>query len=54
VYIPNRRPKLHLSDEKLEQHRANWQPLERPNLPRYLRRYAKMVTSGSQGAVLEW
>ena len=54
VDIPNRRLELHVSDEELERRRADWRPLERPNLPRYLRRYAKMVTSGSQGAVLEW
>jgi len=54
VDIPNRRLELHVSDEELARRRENWQPLQRPNLPRYLRRYAKMVTSGSQGAVLDW
>jgi dihydroxy-acid dehydratase len=54
VDIPNRRLELHVSEEELERRRANWTPLERPNLPRYLRRYARMVTSGSQGAVLAW
>ena len=54
VDIPNRRLELHVSEEELARRRAQWQPLERPNLPKYLRRYAKMVTSGSQGAVLDW
>jgi dihydroxy-acid dehydratase len=54
VDIPNRRLQLHVSPEELARRRAGWVPLQRPNLPRYLRRYAKMVTSGSQGAVLDW
>jgi len=54
VDIPGRRLVLHVSDEELARRRAHWQPRTRPNLPKYLSRYAKMVTSGSQGAVLEW
>jgi len=54
VDIPGRRLVLHVSAEELARRRAHWQPRTRPNLPKYLSRYAKMVTSGSQGAVLEW
>jgi dihydroxy-acid dehydratase len=54
VDIPNRRLHLHVDDEELARRRARWQPKQRENLPRYLRKYAQMVTSGSQGAVLRW
>lgn len=44
---------LHVSDEELEQRRANWQPLK----PRYttgvLAKYAKLVSSSSIGAVTD-
>ncbi len=53
VDIPQRRLHLHVDDEELKRRKARWQPLERPGLPRYLRKYAKMVTSGSHGAVLD-
>jgi dihydroxy-acid dehydratase len=43
-----------VDDEELARRRARWQPKQRENLPRYLRKYAQMVTSGSQGAVLRW
>ncbi|NOX63963.1 MAG: dihydroxy-acid dehydratase, partial [Chloroflexi bacterium] len=54
VDIPNRRLELHVDDEELARRKANWKPLVRENLPRYLSKYASMVTSGSKGAVLEW
>ena len=54
VDIPNRRLDVELTEEELANRRASWQPLTRPNLPAYLRRYARMVTSGSQGAVYAW
>ena len=54
VDIPNRRLHLHVDDAELARRKATWQPLVRPNLPRYLSKYAKMVTSGSHGAVLDW
>lgn len=31
-----------------------WDAFVRQNLPRYLSKYVQMVTSGSQGAVLQW
>ena len=54
VDIPNRRLELHVDEEELERRKANWKPLVREGLPRYLSKYAAMVTSGSKGAVLEW
>ncbi len=53
VDIPNRALTLHVDDAELARRRANWKPVVRENLPSWLRRYTKMVTSGSQGAVLE-
>ena len=54
VDIPGRRVDVELTEEEFAARRAAWQPVTRPNLPNYLRRYARMVTSGSQGAVYAW
>ncbi|MFZ1462868.1 MAG: dihydroxy-acid dehydratase [Anaerolineae bacterium] len=54
VDIPNRRLDVELTEGELATRRASWQPLIRPDLPNILRRYARMVTSGSQGAVYAW
>ena len=54
VDITNRNLELHVDEVELARRRANWQPIIRENLPRYLSKYATMVTSGSQGAVLAW
>lgn len=54
VDITNRNLELHIDEVELARRRANWQPIVRENLPRYLSKYATMVTSGSQGAVLTW
>jgi len=54
VDITNRNLELHVDQVELARRRANWQPIVRENLPRYLSKYATMVTSGSQGAVLAW
>ena len=43
-----------LSDEELAARRAKWQPREPKVTTGYLARYAKMVTSGNRGAVLEF
>jgi len=51
IDIPGRRLEVELSDEELAGRRAAWQPAPR-ELTGWLRRYATMVTSGSQGAVL--
>jgi dihydroxy-acid dehydratase len=53
VDIPGRRLELHVGEEELSRRRASWQPVLRQDLPSYLRRYTAMVTSGSQGAVLQ-
>ncbi len=54
VDIPNRRLELLVDDAELQRRRSAWQPLVREDLPRYLSKYVRMVTSGSQGAVLSW
>ncbi len=43
-----------LSDEELATRKAKWQPREPKVTTGYLARYAKMVTSGNRGAVLEF
>jgi len=52
IDIPNRTLTVELSDEEMARRRAAWRPLIREIPSRWLRRYAKMVTSGSTGAVL--
>jgi len=54
IDIPNRRLELLLSEEELAKRRREWQPLKREGLPPYLRKYAHMATSASQGAILRW
>jgi dihydroxy-acid dehydratase len=53
INAPARSLQLHVSDEELEQRRANWVPLK----PRYttgvLAKYAKLVSSSSVGAVTD-
>jgi len=53
INAPARSLHLHVSDQELEQRRANWQPLK----PRYttgvLAKYAKLVSSSSIGAVTD-
>ncbi len=43
-----------LSDDELAARKAKWQPREPKVTTGYLARYAKMVTSGNRGAVLEF
>ena len=43
-----------LSDEELVARKAKWQPREPKVTTGYLARYAKMVTSGNRGAVLDF
>ncbi len=54
VDIPNRRLEVELSEDELAERRRRWKPLVREDLPPYLRKYARMATSASQGAVLRW
>jgi dihydroxy-acid dehydratase len=42
---------VEISDEELARRKAQWQPVRR-ELSGWLKRYAAMVTSGSEGAVL--
>ncbi len=53
IDIPNNKLEVLVSDEELAARKAKWQPRE-PNVTKgYLARYAKMVTSGNRGAILE-
>jgi dihydroxy-acid dehydratase len=52
VDIQGRRLDVALSDAELAQRRAEWRPVRR-ELTGWLKRYAALVTSGSQGAVLQ-
>ncbi len=52
IDIPARTLEVELSDEALAERRAHWVPVQR-DLSGWLKRYAAMVTSGSQGAVLQ-
>jgi dihydroxy-acid dehydratase len=53
IDAPARSLHLHVSDDELQQRRANWQPMK----PRYTRgvlaKYAKLVSSSSVGAVTD-
>ncbi len=51
IDVPARTLNVELSDEELARRRAAWRPVQRP-LTGWLKRYAAMVTSGSEGAVL--
>lgn len=54
IDIKNRSIVLHVSDEELAKRRENWEaPETRAPKGSYLRRYAKLVTSSSKGAVLD-
>lgn len=52
VDITNRQLNLHVDDAVIEERRKNYKAPEQ-NLSGYLKRYAKLVTSGSTGAVFE-
>ncbi len=52
IDIPNRRLELEVSEEELARRRAEWTPPPIRTTSKWLRRYASLVTSGSQGAVL--
>ncbi len=53
IDIPNNKLELLVSDEELAARKAAWQPREPKVTTGYLARYAKMVTSGNRGAILE-
>ncbi|MCQ4022936.1 MULTISPECIES: dihydroxy-acid dehydratase [unclassified Ruminococcus] len=53
IDIPANTINVHVSDEELEQRRKNWKPREPRITTGYLSRYAKLVSSGCTGAVLD-
>ena len=53
IDIPGHRIEVLVSDEELARRRAVWQPPQPRITTGYLARYAKLVTSGMSGAVLE-
>ena len=53
INIPENTLDFVVSDEELAARRAKWQPREPKVTTGYLARYAKMVTSGNRGAILE-
>jgi dihydroxy-acid dehydratase len=53
INIPENTLNVDISDEEMEARRAKWQPREPKVTTGYLARYAKMVTSGNRGAILE-
>ncbi len=52
IDIPGKKLNLLVSDEELKNRLSKWKPRKR-ELKGYLRRYARLVTSGHTGAVLE-
>jgi dihydroxy-acid dehydratase len=53
IDIDNHSLELDVSEEELAKRKAAWTPREPKVTTGYLSRYAKMVTSGNRGAVLE-
>ena len=53
INIPENRLDFDVTDEELERRRSAWTPREPKVTTGYLGRYAKMVTSGNRGAILE-
>lgn len=53
IDIDNHSLVLDISDEEMAKRKANWTPREPKVTTGYLARYAKMVTSGNRGAILE-
>lgn len=53
IDIPANTINVNVSDEVLEQRRKNWKPREPRITTGYLSRYAKLVSSGCTGAVLD-
>ena len=53
IDIPGKRLDLMVSEEEMEKRRANWKPPAPKITSGYLARYAKLVSSAAQGAVVE-
>jgi len=53
IDIPARTLEVHLAESEMAERRKNWKPRER-DIPRgFMRRYVRLVTTASRGAVLE-
>ena len=53
IDIPGLSLNVDISDEEMAKRKEKWQPKEPKVTTGYLARYAKMVTSGNRGAILE-
>ena len=53
VDVINKRLDVHVSDEELERRRREWRYEPKTDVTGYLARYAKLVSSASEGAVLK-
>ena len=53
INIPENTLNVLVSEEEMAERKAKWQPREPKITTGYLARYAKMVTSGNRGAILE-
>lgn len=53
IDIPAKKLNINVSDEEFEKRKASWKPREQKIKTGYIARYAKMVSSGAKGAVLE-
>lgn len=53
IDIPNHSIRVCVSDEILEERKKKWKPRQPRITTGYLARYAKLVTSGNKGAILE-
>ncbi|GAB6066634.1 dihydroxy-acid dehydratase [Aquifex pyrophilus] len=53
INIPNRRLELLIPEEELKRRLENFKPKQKEIKSSWLRRYAKLVTSASRGAILE-
>ncbi len=53
INIPENTLDVDISEEEMAARKAKWQPREPKVTTGYLARYAKLVTSGSRGAILE-
>jgi dihydroxy-acid dehydratase len=52
IDVINKKIELHVSDEELERRRSEWKYQPKKKLSGYLARYARMVSSASEGAIL--
>ncbi len=53
IDIPENRINIEISDEEMQNRKAQWKPREPKITTGYLARYASLVTSGNRGAILE-